>query len=50
MECLKRGYVDGRGVARRQIGRVPLQKVGIRVPRGLAGERDVMMGGFFVVR
>lgn len=50
MEKLKKGYTDTRMAAQKQIDRVPFHKAGIRLPVEMMEDRNVMTGGFYVIR
>lgn len=50
LESVKSGYASTRIAAQRQIDRVPLHKVGVRMPVDQMRDKAILINGFYVVR
>jgi hypothetical protein len=50
MEKLKKGYAETRLAAQRHIDKVPLTKIGVRVPGDSIRQKTVVTNGYYVIR
>ena len=50
LESVKSGYANTRMAAQRHIDRVPLHKIGVRMPGDQMRDKAILINGFYVVR